>query len=122
MARLRRTSAVFETTRQRLAGLKSISRTPDFGPTLTVAGYETKANEFTTLINGYNQKVAELDEVGNAVDSAEAELKDLNRRFLSAVEAQYGPDSSEYEMAGGTRRSERKRPSKKTPGGTTPPA
>jgi hypothetical protein len=36
-------------------------------------------------------------------------------RMLSAVEAQYGSDSSEYEQAGGTRQSERRRSSKKGP-------
>jgi hypothetical protein len=123
MARLRRTSPVLETFRQRLAGLKSINPAPDFGPGLTVPAYETKGNGFNTRLNGYNQQVAELDDEQNTVDSEEDELKDLNRRMLSAVEAQYGPDSSEYEAVGGTRTSERKRPRPQKPsGGTTPPA
>ena len=121
MARLRRTSSVLETARQRLAGLKSISPAPNFGPGLTVEGYEAKANSVDTRLNGYNQKVAALDDEQNALDGEEAELQDLNRRALSAVEAQFGPDSSEYEMVGGTRTSERKRPTRKGPGGTPPP-
>ena len=36
MTRQRRTSAVLETARQHLAGLKSIIPTPDFGGNLTV--------------------------------------------------------------------------------------
>ena len=48
-------------------------------------------------------------------NAEESELNDWNRRVLSAVEAQFGPDSSEYEMVGGTRKSERKKPSKKGP-------
>lgn len=122
MARLRRTSPVLETFRQRLAGLKSINPAPDFGPALTVPAYETKGNGFNTRLNGYNQKVAELDDEQNTVDSEEDELKDFNRRILSAVEAQYGADSSEYETVGGTRTSERKKPVRKTPGGGKPPA
>jgi len=56
-------------------------------------------------------------------NAEESELNDWNRRVLSAVEAQFGPDSSEYEMVGGTRKSERKKPSKKAPvGGSTPKA
>jgi hypothetical protein len=120
MARLRRTSVVLETFRQRLAGLKSINPAPDFGPALTITAYEAKGNALNTRQSSYNQKVAELDDEGNIFDSEEAELKELNRRMLSAVEAQYGPDSSEYEAVGGTRVSERKRPSKK--GGPKPPA
>jgi hypothetical protein len=61
--------------------------------------------------------VAELDQDQNDLQAEEAELNDLNRRFLSAGEAAYGPDSSEYEMLGGTRKSERKKPTKKS-GGT----
>lgn len=41
MARSKRTSTILETARQRLAGLKSITENPpNFGPNLTVAGYE----------------------------------------------------------------------------------
>jgi hypothetical protein len=121
MARLRRTSPVVETARQRLAGLKSINPAPNFGPGLTVAGFEAKATGVDTMLSEYNQKVAELDDLGNALDAAESELSDLNGRVLSATKAQYGPDSSEYEMVGGTRRSERKRPVRKGGGGSGSP-
>ena len=63
------------------------------------------------------------DQLQNEFQAEEAELNEMNRRFLSAGEAHYGPDSSEYEMLGGTRKSERKRPKRKGgTGGTTPPA
>jgi hypothetical protein len=42
-------------------------------------------------------------------------LRTTNARMLSASEAHYGPDSSQYELAGGTRQSERKRPKPKQP-------
>ena len=53
-------------------------------------------------------------------NAEESELSDWNRRVLSAVEAQFCADSSEYEMVGGTRKSERKKPSKKGGGGSKP--
>jgi len=121
MARRRRTSAILETARQRLAGLKSINPAPNFGPGLTVAGFETKATAFDGHLDSYNQRLAAIDDDQNAIDAEENELQDLNRRVLSAVEAQFGPDSSEYEMVGGTRTSERKKPARK-PGGGTPPS
>ncbi len=108
-----------ETFRQRLAGLKSINPRPDFGPTLTVPAYEANGNGLNTRLNGYNQKVAEIDDEQNLVDTDESVLDDWNGRILSAVKAQYGPDSGEYEVIGGTRRNERKRPSRKG-GGSTP--
>jgi hypothetical protein len=98
---------------------------PELGPALSLAGYETEINTFNTTLNTYNERLAALDELQNSLETAETSLRDKNKRILSAVEAQYGPDSSEYEQAGGTRQSERKRPTgrpstKGTPG--TPPA
>ena len=65
--------------------------------------------------------MAALDDMLNDFESAESDLNEFNRRHLSATEAHYGPDSSEYEMVGGTRKSKRKRPIRKG-GGSTPPA
>jgi hypothetical protein len=49
--------------------------------------------------------LASLDDLQNQVDAEEASLRELNRRMLAAAEAHYGPDSSQYEQAGGTRQS-----------------
>ncbi len=115
MARAKRSSSILETARQRLAGLKSITPAPDFGPGLSLLTYEQKSTALAARLDGYNQKLAALDDEQNNLERDEKELHDLNKRVLSATEAQYGPDSSQYELAGGTRLSERKRPSKKTP-------
>jgi hypothetical protein len=121
MARLRRTSTVLETARQRLAGLKSIAPAPTFGPTVTLSSYEAATLAFAGKLNSYNEAVASLDNLQNDVEADEDSLREMNKRILSAVEAQYGPDSSEYEQAGGTRQSERKKPAAKPAGGTPPP-
>lgn len=115
MARLKRSSNVLEAARLRLAGLKSIMPAPDFGPGLTIAGYEADINSFNTTLNNYNEQVAALDDLQNQLQAEELALRDKNKRVLSAVEAQYGPDSSQYEQAGGTRQSERKRYTRKAP-------
>lgn len=122
MARLRRTSQILEAARQRLAGLKSINPAPDFGTALSVAAYETAITGFSGKLENYNQQVAALDDLQNSLEVDENTLREMNKRMLSAVEAAYGPDSSEYEAAGGTRASERKRPTPKAPSGSTPPA
>ena len=123
MARLKKTSPVLETARQRLAGLKSFKTPADFGPNLTVAAYEAKSKSVSDSLDAYNSALAVADQLQNEFQAEEAELNEMNRRFLSAGEAHYGPDSSEYEMLGGTRKSERKRPKRKGgTGGTTPPA
>lgn len=110
MARTRRGSSVLDSARQRLAGLKSITPAPDLGPALTLTGYEQEITAFSTSLDGYNEKLAALDELQNSLEAAETSLRDKNKRILSAVEAAYGSDSSEYEQVGGTRQSDRKRP------------
>lgn len=48
------------------------------------------------------------------MQDTEKQLRDLSERMLIAVAAKYGKNSYEYEMAGGVRKSERKRPVRKT--------
>lgn len=110
MARAKKGSLILETARQRLAGLKSIAPTPDFGGDLTVTGYEEEINSLSNLLETYNRDVSALDDKQIALHTAENGLRDKNRRMLSAAEAKFGRDSSQYEQAGGTRLSERKRP------------
>jgi hypothetical protein len=113
MARRKRTSTVLEDARHRMAGLKSITPAPDFGPNLKLADYETQINDFSDKLDNYNQLNSTLDDLQNQIDADETKLREANRRMRSATEAQYGPDSSQIEQVGGTRDSERKRSSKK---------
>jgi hypothetical protein len=121
MARLRRTSAVLETAHHRLAGLRSITPTPDFGTSLSPAAYETLITGVSNNLDTYYQYVAALDDEQNNFEERERMLHDWNKRILAATGATYGPDSSEYEQVGGTRLSERKRPARKAKGGNPPP-
>lgn len=113
MARKRRISAASAVARQRLAGLNKITPAPNLGPNISVAAYQAVLNDTAALEESHNQLAAQMDDSSNRFDAQENLMADWNRRVLSAVEAQYGPDSSEYEMCGGTRKSERKRPSRK---------
>lgn len=121
MSRLRKSSAVLETARQRLAGFKSIKEPPDFGTVLTAVNYDAKISSVNAKLAAYNEALAAIDDLLNDFQKEEKELSDFNRRFLSAGEAHFGPDSSEYEMLGGTRTSERKRPKPKNGSGSAPP-
>src|SRR5438067_4297830 len=121
MARQRRTSPALVGARARLAGLKQIIPTPNLGPNITVAAYEAAINDTAALEDSHHQLAAQMDDSSNRFDQQNDLMADWNRRVLSAVEAQYGSDSSEYEMVGGTRKSERKKPKRKPPsGGSTP--
>ena len=115
MARLKRSSTVLETARQRLSGLKTITPTPNFGPALTLDQYEEEIEALSAKLDKYNETISLLDRLGNEFDAGELQLREKNRRMLAATEAQYGPDSNEYETAGGKRTSDRKPKTKKNP-------
>jgi len=120
MARERRTSAVLQTTRQRLAGFKKINPARDFGGNLNAAGGQTVITDCADELDSYNQNNAALDEQQNLVDAKEDAAGDWAKRVLAAVGAKYDTDSSEYEMVGGTRTSERKEKPRGA-GGNKPP-
>lgn len=114
MARLRKSSAILETARKRLTGLKSITPPPNFGAKLTITAYEVKIEAVDAKLTTYNQTLATADQLLSEFKSEEAQLNDLNHRHLAATAAYYGPDSDEYEMVGGTRTSVRKRRPRKS--------
>jgi hypothetical protein len=110
MARLKRKSEVLEAARRRLAGIRQISPAPALGPGLTIEALEAEIEGFMSDQDAYNGDIAALDERNTLLDAREQRLGDLSQRILAAVRAQYGPDSTELELAGGVRRSDRKRP------------
>ena len=65
-----------------------------------------------------NTKIGELrhqlDGLLDERDDAARLLSGYNTRALSAIRGIFGPDSAEYDQAGGTRTSDRKLPSRKT--------
>jgi hypothetical protein len=110
MGRTKRTSSKLEAAKLRLAGLQSITPAPDMGGDLTVAGFAADITACDTDLIAYNKMLSDVDEFKNRYDDKESKLVDKSTRYLAAIGAKYGRDSDEYEKAGGTRKSERKRP------------
>ena len=120
MPRPKGTSANLETARQRLAGLKSITPLPDYGANLKLTDYEADINAATAKLDSHNKLLSDVEQSQNEWDSIDKALGEKNVRVLAATKAHYGSDSSEYEQVGGTRKSDRKRPSSKKPKPPTP--
>jgi hypothetical protein len=55
----------------------------------------------------------QLDVLINQRNAKNAALTELTTRALSGIRGFFGPDSDEYELSGGTRTSERKKPTRK---------
>lgn len=93
----------------RLAAVKSIDAALDLGNTITVANYETRINLVSTKLSTYNTALSSIDDLYNECVAQIEILKDWNERILTGVATRYGKNSSQYEMAGGKRNSERKK-------------
>ena len=112
MARIKKTSKVIESAHSRLAGLKSIDPNLDLGNGITIKDYEKKINDTAAALEAYNTTLSIADEQGDTFEVSEDDLKDYHERILLGVGSKYGRNSIEYEQAGGTKKSERKKPVK----------
>lgn len=110
MGRVKRTSKVLEKAQARLAGIKSVDPVLDLGSGLTATSFDTIVSAVQTKLAEYNQTLATVDEKYNALIAAEKTLGDMSERILAGVAARFGKDSTQYEQAGGVRKSERKAP------------
>jgi hypothetical protein len=76
---------------------------------MTVANYEKSINNFTDVLTQYNTALSKVDDLYNQCIAGIKEMTGLSERMLSGVGFKFTKDSSQYEMAGGTRKSERKK-------------
>ena len=109
MARRKRTSTVLDKADRRLAGLEAISPDLDMGNNMSVKEFRKLIDEVDESVNTYNRMLATVDHLHNDMMAKEKTLSDMTSRMLSAVATVYGRASSEYEVAGGSRRGETRR-------------
>ncbi|MCU0237827.1 MAG: hypothetical protein MUC29_00140 [Pyrinomonadaceae bacterium] len=114
MARSKKTSKIVEEANTRLAGLKSIEQNLDLGNGLKNEIFAQMIEATANSLSEYNTTLSLVDEKLNLYTQNEKELKDFHERMLLAVGAKYGKNSNEYEKAGGTKKSDRKKISKTT--------
>ena len=109
MARKKRSSKAVELSERRLAGLRSIKHNLDLGNGFSLAAYRQLIHQTRQELEDYNTALSVVDKAYNRVEETEKRLKEFSEGMLIAVAYQYGKNSHEYEMAGGTRRQDRKR-------------
>ncbi|MEL6263927.1 MAG: hypothetical protein AAFS06_17085 [Cyanobacteria bacterium J06631_12] len=113
MPRQKRGSRTLEKAQRRLDGIKLISEKLDLGSGYTTANYGKRTAELRKLLSEYNQMLSQADALQSSVEDAERELADFSDHMLICVAAKFGKNSTQYEMAGGVRKSERKRPTRR---------
>ncbi len=93
----------------RLAAVKSIDAALDLGNDISVPNYETQVNLLSKKLSVYNTALSTIDDLYNECIAQINVIKDWNERILTGVATKYGKNSSQYEMAGGRKKSERKK-------------
>jgi hypothetical protein len=114
MPRQKRTYRVLEKAEFRMAGLKAIDPSMDFGDARNLQNITQLIQQYRSKIEAYNTTLAVIDSYKNEMKDLETTLSDLTERMLLGVAFKYGKDSHEYQMAGGVRKSDRIRKSRAT--------
>ena len=109
MARRKRSSRSLGKAEVRLASIKSISPTLDVGESLTVKDYTEKIESLRKSLEAYNTTLSTIDVLLTQLIENEQDLADYSEKILRGIAYKYGNNSHEYQMAGGTRKSDRKR-------------
>jgi len=80
---------------------------------VTAATMKTDVTSASTVIQQINSLELQLTPLRNTRDELMAKLSENCTRARAGFKSFYGPNSSQYEQAGGTRKSERKKPARK---------
>jgi hypothetical protein len=113
MSRKKRSSRILEKAQLRSDGIQSIDYQLDAGGGFNAPGYLNTINELRSEMSAYNTALSNIDALNNQIAETERLLAEYSERMLLGVAAQYGKDSREYEMAGGVRKRDRKRPARR---------
>ena len=81
--------------------------------TLTAAGLTTEITAANTLVSDTSRLKTQLGDKRNQRDAALASLWDKVKRVRAIVQGNYGDDSYQYDLFGGTRLSDKKAPSRR---------
>jgi uncharacterized protein YukE len=113
MAFKKKSSMDFEHAIKRIASVKAIDPTLDLGNGLTVESYQQSIDQVSKAMEAYNTQLSLADSLRSSIKEKEKLLRAFSERMLTGVAAKFGKDSEQYQKAGGTKTSERKKPKRK---------
>ena len=113
MAYLKKSSKDFENAIKRMASLKSIDSALDLGNGLSVETYQQSIDQVANVMEAYNTQLSLADSLNSSLKEKEKLLRSFTERMLTGVAAKFGKDSEQYQKAGGTKKSERKKTKRK---------
>jgi hypothetical protein len=105
MARQKRSSKILERAVRRAASMNSIDPNLNVGNGLTLSTFSTLIEKMRT----YNTALSNLDKLYREMLQTERELADMAEHMLLGVATRYGKSSTEYSMAGGVPKNQRRK-------------
>jgi predicted nucleic acid-binding Zn-ribbon protein len=105
---------IFEQGKSALSAWGQIDDQMAFGP-LNIGAFTMAVNRSRAIEENLTDLENRLTDLRNQRDAAHQDLWDKVKRLRAGVKAIFGDDSSQYEVVGGTRMSERKSAARKTP-------
>ena len=112
--RRKRLSATLENAEVRAASMDSMESKLDLGNGRTLELYWEAINGMRAKQQQYNALLSPVvDQLYNEPRADKRALGEMSEHMLSGVKVKFGRDSAEYEMTGGVRQPERKRPQRK---------
>ena len=115
MAKKKEESAALNKAESRNQGITTFDDKYDLGNGYTKIAYEAKINALKKKMFDHNALIDLVNAAANEIEAMEKELNTFSSGALKAVGLKFGFNSNEYEMAGGTRISDKKKPTKKGP-------
>ena len=113
-------SPIVEKAEDRAAGMKTVDEKKGSKQNYGTSAAPLTIDEFNTQIQSVENKRKEgndtlkkMDQINNEYEAEENKLQQMFTQILASAVSVVGDDSDEYELLGGTKRSERKRPVRK---------
>ncbi|MGI8502748.1 MAG: hypothetical protein ACR2LR_16675 [Hassallia sp.] len=114
MSRKKRSSRILEKAEFRVAGLKAIDPNINFDNTYNLQNLTQLIEQFHNMLDDYNAAIAMIDSSKQKLDETEKTLNQVSDKMLMGVGFKYGKNSTEYQLAGGVKDSDRIRKSRLT--------
>jgi hypothetical protein len=94
----------------RASALESIDANLDLNNGLTLPDYTAQIGNLQKKVSKYNTVLSQVDDLYNEVIAQIDVVNDWSERMLTGIASKFGKNSSQYEMAGGVKKDERKKP------------
>ncbi|BAY29710.1 hypothetical protein NIES2107_15540 [Nostoc carneum NIES-2107] len=120
MRQQKRNSRALTKAERRIEGLQMIDPDLDFGNEFSISTYNNMVQQLREKLAAYNQAKTLVDKTQTALVDAERVLNNYSEHMLLNVASRFGKNSDEYGMAGGTRKSERRKPRPTAKSSVTP--